>query len=125
MNRFRSRSVGSPAIMQLSRRWMKLCPRETDHLLLSHAGALAQRRLARGLKLNHPEAVALISSQLMERIRDGESVFSLMISGKKLLGLRQVLPGVAKMIPEVQVEATFPDGTKLTTIHNPIVAQDA
>jgi len=103
---------------------MKLTPRELDHLQLSQAGLLAQRRLARGLRLNYPEAVALITSQMMEFIRDGESVASLMDIGKQLLGRRQVLPGVAKMLPDVQVEATFPDGTKLLTVHSPICALD-
>lgn len=95
-----------------------------DHLGLAQAGQLAQRRLARGLRLNHPEAVALIASQMQERIRDGASVAELMVLGKRLLGLRQVLPGVASMIPEVQVEATFPDGTKLLTVHSPISSED-
>jgi len=103
---------------------MKLTPRELDHLRLSQAGQLAQRRLARGTRLNYPEAVALITSQMMEFIRDGESVATLMDVGKQLLGKRQVLPGVAKMLPDVQVEATFPDGTKLLTVHQPICALD-
>jgi len=103
---------------------MKLTPRELDHLRLSQAGQLAQRRLARGLRLNYPEAVALVSSQMMEFIRDGESVIHLMDIGKKLLGRRQVLPGVAELIPEVQIEATFADGTKLLTVHQPIAALD-
>jgi len=103
---------------------MKLTPRELDHLRLSQAGQLAQRRLARGLRLNHPEAVALIASQMMEFIRDGESVFALMDIGKQLLGRRQVLPGVAKLVEEVQVEATFADGTKLLTVHSPVSALD-
>lgn len=103
---------------------MKLSPREIDHLELAAAGALAQRRLARGLRLNYPEAVALIASQMQERIRDGLSVFELMTLGKKLLGRRQVMPGVAGMIAEVQIEGTFPDGTKLLTVHSPIAAED-
>ena len=90
----------------------------------SQMGALAQRRLARGVKLNQPEAVALISSQLMERIRDGYSVLELMTLGKQLLGLNQVQPGVASLVSEVQIEATFQDGTKLLTIHGPIVMED-
>ncbi|CAE8724801.1 unnamed protein product [Polarella glacialis] len=106
------------------RRSMRLTPRELDHLRLSQAGQLAQRRLARGLRLNYPEAVALISSQMMEFIRDGESVISLMDIGKQLLGRRQVLPGVAELMHDVQVEATFPDGTKLLTVHSPVCAID-
>lgn len=106
------------------RRGMKLTPRELDHLRLSQAGQLAQRRLARGLRLNHPEAVALLTSQMMEFIRDGLSVSALIDLGKTLLGRRQVLPGVEKLIPDVQVEATFPDGTKLLTVHQPICALD-
>jgi len=101
-----------------------LTPRELDHLRLSQAGQLAQRRLARGLRLNHPEAVALIASQMMEFIRDGESVFALMDIGKQLLGRRQVLPGVAQLLHEVQIEATFADGTKLLTVHSPVSALD-
>jgi len=103
---------------------MRLSPREIDHLQLSQAGQLAQRRLARGIRLNHPEAVALISSQMMEFIRDGQPVLKLMDVGKQLLGRRQVLPGIAEMIHEVQVEATFLDGTKLLTVHTPICAMD-
>lgn len=103
----------------VQRRGMKLTPRELDHLRLSQAGQLAQRRLARGLRLNHPEAIALLTSQMMEFIRDGESVATLMDLGKQLLGRRQVLPGVEKLIPDVQVEATFLDGTKLLTVHQP------
>jgi len=112
------------AAMQPQRRSMKLSPREIDHLELAQCGQLAQRRLARGLKLNYPEAVALISSQMQERIRDGVSVAELMTQGKRLLGRRQVLTGVAEMIHEVQIEATFPDGTKLLTVHRPIVSED-
>ena len=103
---------------------MHLSPREIDHLQITHAGQLAQRRLARGLKLNHPEAVSLIASQMLEMIRDGESVPDLMTKGQRLLGRRQVMPGVASLIDEVQVEGTFPDGTKLLTVHSPIVATD-
>nr|QMT62886.1 urease [uncultured Durusdinium] len=110
--------------LDAQRRGMKLTPRELDHLRLSQAGQLAQRRLARGLRLNHPEAVALLTSQMMEFIRDGESVAALMDLGKQLLGRRQVLPGVEKLIPDVQVEATFPDGTKLLTVHQPICNVD-
>jgi urease gamma subunit len=103
---------------------MHLSPRELDHLRLAQAGQLAQRRLARGCQLNHPEAVALISSQMMEMIRDGKSVAELMVLGQQLLGRRQVLPGVASMISNVQIEATFQDGTKLLSIHSPISSRD-
>lgn len=106
---------------QQQRRWLHLSPRERDHLLLHQAGRLAQRRLARGIPLNHPEAIALISSVMMEYIRDGtHSVAELMQLGATLLGRRQVLPGVPEMIYSVQIEATFPDGTKLLTVHDPI-----
>jgi len=101
-------------------RRLHLSPRELDHLRLAQAGQLAQRRLARGTKLNHPETVALIASQLMERIRDGADYASLMELGKKMIGRNQVMPGVASMVGEIQIEATFPDGTKLLTIHDPI-----
>lgn len=103
---------------------MRLSPREIDKLLLHNVGVLAQKRLARGLRLNHPEATALIASQLLEFIRDGNSVSELMDLGRKFLGRRQVMPGVAEMIHEVQVEGTFPDGTKLVTVHHPIASQD-
>ena len=100
---------------------MRLSPRELDHLILAQAGSVAQRRLARGIRLNHPETVALISSVLMELIRDGEkSVAELQHVGTTLLGLRQVMPGVPSLVPEVQIEATFPDGTKLVTVHDPL-----
>lgn len=99
---------------------MRLSPREIEKLTLHGAGVLAQKRLWRGLKLNHPESVALIASQILEFIRDGESVPVLMDKGKHILGLQDVLPGVAEMIEEVQVEGTFPDGVKLVTVHNPI-----
>ena len=91
---------------------------------ISQAGVVAQRRLARGQRLNHPEAVALIAAQMLEMIRDGEPVAKLMTMGQQLLGRRQVMPGVASMIHEVQVEGTFPDGTKLLTVHSPISAVD-
>jgi urease len=108
---------------QNQRRHMHLTPREIDHLQLHQAGRVAQYRLARGVRLNHPEAVALISMQMMERIRSGQhSVAELMSLGQTLLGRNQVMPGVASMIAQVQVEATFPDGTKLLTIHTPICA---
>ncbi len=103
---------------------MHLTPREIDKLTLHQAGALAQKRLARGLRLNHPEAVALIATQLLELIRDGRRVSELMDLGRKLLGRRQVLPGIPELVHEVQVEGTFPDGTKLVTVHHPIAAQD-
>ena len=110
---------------QQQRRHLHLSPRELDHLQLHQAGRLAQYRLARGLRLNHPEAVALIAMQMMEEIRDGQhSVAKLMELGQTLLGRRQVMPGVASMISQVQVEATFPDGTKLLTVHTPIAATD-
>jgi urease subunit gamma len=99
---------------------MHLTPREKDKLLVFMAAQLAQRRLARGLKLNHPEAVALISDFLVEGARDGRSVAELMRDGAGVLSRDQVMEGVAEMIAEVQVEATFPDGTKLVTVHQPI-----
>ena len=102
---------------------MHLTPRELDKLVLHQAGVLAQKRLARGLRLNYPEAVALIASQLLEFIRDGRSVAELMDLGRQVLGHADVMEGVADMIPEVQVEGTFPDGTKLVTVHHPIVAE--
>jgi urease subunit gamma/beta len=92
--------------------------------MLHNAGFLAQKRLARGLRLNYPEGVALIATQLLEFIRDGRSVADLMDAGRQLLGRRQVMPGVGDMIAEVQVEGTFPDGTKLVTVHHPIVSED-
>ncbi len=103
---------------------MHLSPREIDKLLLHSAGFLAQKRLARGLRLNHPEAVALIATQLLEFIRDGRSVANLMDLGRQFLGRRQVMPGVPSMIQDVQVEGTFPDGTKLVTVHHPIARED-
>lgn len=103
---------------------MHLTPREIEKLLLHNAGFLAQKRLARGLRLNHPESVALIASQLLEFIRDGRPVSELMDLGRKFLGRNQVMIGVPGMITEVQVEGTFPDGTKLVTVHNPIAAED-
>jgi urease subunit gamma/beta len=101
---------------------MHLTPREIDKLVLHQAGALAQKRLARGLRLNYVEAVALIATQLLEFVRDGRSVAELMDLGRRLLGRRDVLEGVPDMIDEVQVEGTFPDGTKLVTVHHPVVA---
>ncbi|MFH1035504.1 MAG: urease subunit gamma [Pseudomonadota bacterium] len=99
---------------------MELTPREKDKLLLFTAGLLAERRKARGLKLNYPEAVAYISAAILEGARDGQSVAQLMHHGATLLGVEDVMEGVAEMVHEVQVEATFPDGTKLVTVHNPI-----
>src|ERR1051325_871729 len=99
-----------------------LTPHELDKLLLHQAGVLAQKRLARGLRLNYPEAVALIATQILEFIRDGRSVAELMDLGRQLLGRREVMDGVAEMLHEVQIEGTFPDGTKLVTVHNPIIA---
>lgn len=103
---------------------MHLSPREIDKLLLHNAGVLAQKRLARGVSLNHPEAVALIATQILEFIRDGKSVAELMDLGRQFLGKRQVMPGVPEMVAEVQVEGTFPDGTKLVTVHHPISAEN-
>jgi urease subunit gamma/beta len=102
---------------------MHLSPREIDKLILHQAGFLAQKRLARGLRLNYPEAVALIATQLQEFVRDGRSVAELMDLGRRLLGRADVLEGIPEMIDEVQVEGTFPDGTKLVTVHHPIVAE--
>src|SRR5437762_13866798 len=96
---------------------MHLTPHELDKLALHQAGVLAQKRLARGLRLGYPEAVALIATQLLELIRDGRQVAELMDLGRQLLGRAQVLPGVAAMVREVQVEGTFEDGTKLVTVH--------
>ncbi|GAB3298708.1 urease subunit gamma/beta [Hymenobacter tenuis] len=99
---------------------MHLSPKDLDKLILHQAGVVAQKRYARGLLLNYPEALALIATQLLEFIRDGERVAVLMDKGKQLLGLADVLPGVADMLHEVQIEGTFPDGTKLVTVHYPI-----
>ena len=99
---------------------MRLTPREIEKLMLHNAGFVAQKRLARGLKLNHPEAVALVAAQLLELIRDGRTVAELMDIGRQFLGRRQVIDGVAEMLDEVQVEGTFPDGTKLVTVHSPV-----
>ena len=99
---------------------MELTPREKDKLLLYTAGLVAERRLARGLRLNYPEAVALISLEIIEGARDGRSVAELMQVGRTVLTRDQVMDGVAEMVDEVQVEATFPDGTKLVTVHEPI-----
>lgn len=99
---------------------MNLTPREKDKLLIFTASLLAERRLQRGLRLNHPEAIALITAALLEGARDGKTVADLMQFGATLLTRDQVLEGVPEMIPEIQVEATFPDGTKLVTVHHPI-----
>lgn len=99
---------------------MDLTPREKDKLLLFTAALLAERRLARGVKLNHPEAMAYISAAIMEGARDGKTVAQLMDESRQLLSVDQVMDGIAAMIQEVQVEATFPDGTKLVTVHQPI-----
>src|SRR5258706_8797864 len=103
---------------------MHLSPREVDKLLLHSAGFLAQKRLARGLRLNHPEAVALIATVLLEFIRDGKNVATLMNLGRQLLGRNQVMRGVPEMIYDVQVEGTFPDGSKLVTVHHPIASEN-
>lgn len=99
---------------------MDLTPREKDKLLLFTAALVAERRRARGLKLNYPEAVALISAAIVEGARDGQSVAELMSEGCTILGADEVMDGVAEMLHEVQVEATFPDGTKLVTVHSPL-----
>ena len=99
---------------------MELSPREKDKLLVFTAGLLAERRLARGIKLNYPEAVAYISAAILEGAREGKSVADLMSYGTTLLKREDVMDGIPEMIHEVQVEATFPDGTKLVTVHNPI-----
>ena len=100
---------------------MELTPREKDKLLIFTAGLLAERRKARGLKLNYPEAIALISCAVMEGARDGKTVAQLMSEGRAVLTRDDVMDGIAEMIPDIQVEATFPDGTKLVTVHQPIV----
>ncbi|MCA2980502.1 MAG: urease subunit beta [Myxococcaceae bacterium] len=102
---------------------MRLTPQEVDKLVLHQAGVVAQKRLARGLRLNYPEAVALLATQLLELIRDGRRVVELMDLGKRMLGRRNVMDGVPELLPEVQVEGTFPDGSKLVTVHEPIVAE--
>jgi len=99
---------------------MELTPREKDKLLVFTAALLAERRLARGLRLNYPEAIAYLSAAIMEGARDGRTVADLMSHGATLLTRAQVMDGVPEMIPEIQIEATFPDGTKLVTVHQPI-----
>ena len=99
---------------------MQLTPREKDKLLVSMAAVVARRRLERGVRLNHPEAIALISDFIVEGARDGRSVADLMQAGAQVVGRDQVMEGIAEMIHDVQVEATFPDGTKLVTVHQPI-----
>ena len=99
---------------------MNLTPREKDKLLIAMAAVVARRRLERGVKLNYPEAIALITAFVVEGARDGRSVADLMDAGAHVVSRDQVMPGIAEMIPEVQVEATFPDGTKLVTVHEPI-----
>lgn len=99
---------------------MNLTPREKDKLLIAMAAMVARRRLERGVKLNHPEAIALITDYVLEGARDGRSVADLMEAGAHVVARDQVMEGIAEMIPEVQVEATFPDGVKLVTVHQPI-----
>ena len=99
---------------------MNLSPREKDKLLISMAAMVARRRLERGVKLNHPEAVAIISDFILESARDGRTVAELMQAGAQVLTRDQVMPGIPEMIHDIQVEATFPDGTKLVTVHEPI-----
>jgi urease subunit gamma len=99
---------------------MELTPREKDKLLIFTAALVAERRMARGLKLNYPESIALISAAIMEGARDGKTVAELMTFGTKILKSTDVLEGIPEMIPEIQIEATFPDGTKLVTVHQPI-----
>jgi urease subunit gamma len=100
---------------------MDLTPREKDKLLVFVAAELAAKRRARGVKLNYPESVALITASILEGARDGKSVAALMSEGATILTRDDVMPGIPEMLPEVQIEATFPDGTKLVTVHNPIV----
>jgi urease subunit gamma len=109
------------AAFTLGHTTMELTPREKDKLLLFTAALLAERRKARGLKLNYPEAIALISAAVMEGARDGKTVAQLMSEGRNVLTRADVMDGIAEMIPDIQVEASFPDGTKLVTVHQPIV----
>ena len=117
---FRARGGGYDGIDCAESRPMDLTPREKDKLLIFTAALLAERRKARGLKLNHPEAVVLITAAIMEGARDGKTVAQLMSEGKLVLTRAEVMDGVPEMIPDIQVEATFPDGTKLVTVHQPI-----
>jgi urease subunit gamma len=110
-----------PPVDLQSELFMNLTPREKDKLLIFTAALLAERRLARGVKLNHPEAVAYLTAALLEGARDGKTVAELMHHGTTLLDRNQVMEGVPEMIHDIQVEATFPDGTKLVTVHHPIV----
>ena len=114
------RGAGGLRTAHLENISMQLTPREKDKLLIFTAGLLAERRRARGLKLNHPEAIAYISAALLEGARDGRTVADLMSYGATLLTRADVMEGVPEMIPDIQIEATFPDGTKLVTVHNPI-----
>jgi urease gamma subunit len=109
---------GAPTIQE--KHLMRLTEREIDKLLIFTAADVARRRRARGLKLNHPEAVALITAEVLEGIRDGKSVADLMVMGAQVLTRDDVMEGIPEMIPEIQVEGTFPDGTKLVTVHDPI-----
>jgi urease subunit gamma len=113
-------ALSSPHVSHSARRSMDLTPREKDKLLIFTAALLAERRKARGLKLNVPEAIAYITAAVMEGARDGRTVAELMSFGRTLLRRDEVMDGVAELIPDIQVEATFPDGTKLVTIHQPI-----
>jgi urease subunit gamma len=99
---------------------MRLSPHEQERLLLSYAAELARRRRARGLRLNHPEAIAIVTDHVLEGARDGRTVADLMASGREVLTRDDVMDGVPEMLPDVQIEATFPDGTKLVTVHHPI-----
>ena len=117
-------ATGTPPALEYDVRFpersVHLTPREVDKLLIHSAGELARKRRDRGLKLNHPEAVALITSEILELIRDGRTVAEIMSVGSTILPADAVMEGVAEMIPEIQVEGTFPDGTKLVTVHRPI-----
>src|SRR5207302_7156644 len=120
----RRRPLGAKALTHADPRPpMHLIPREIDKLLLHGVGFLAQKRLARGLRLNYPEAVGLIAAQLLELIRDGRSVAELMDLGRRMLGRAQVLPGVPELILEAQVEGTLADGTKLVSVHHPLALE--
>lgn len=117
----RTRSQFHPIfLIKFDRTFMQLSPQEKDKLLIFTASLVAERRKARGLKLNYPEAIAFITAGILEGARDGRTVADLMTYGTTLLGRSDVMDGIAEMIPDVQVEATFPDGTKLVTVHNPI-----